>query len=169
MNTKMPVDSNQGKRMKLAVVLSAVLTSLMFLASDATAQNPLTLSGGNLTMNITTGPAGGQPVAVSNTTATLKYWRQTKIAKITVSTSCPTQAFNLQVVATGVARGVAAPAVSLVNGMAATDFITSIPSAAGWTSTTITLQYTASSTFAQGNSAEMGNDVHTVTYTLQVQ
>jgi hypothetical protein len=61
------------------------------------------------------------------------------------------------------------PAVALTNGMLAVDFITSIPGAAGWTTVTPTLQYTASATFAQGNSADLGNDVHTVTYTLQLQ
>jgi hypothetical protein len=66
---------------------------------------------------------------------------------------------------------VAAPEVDLVDGMLAVDFITNIRNQRppNWTSDTITLRYTASATFAQGNSAEMGNDVHTVTYTLQVQ
>jgi hypothetical protein len=53
----------------------------------------------------------------------------------------------------------------LTNGMPETDFVTSIP----WgffTYSTCTVQYTASATFADGNSAEQGNDVHTVTYTL---
>ena len=170
MHTRKPVDGNRSECMRLATLLSAVLAILILLTPKASAQNGLmTIGGGNTTINITTGPAGGQPVAVVDVTGTLKYWRQAAIAKVTVKTACPTQAFNLSVVATGVTRGVAAPAVSLVNGMAAVDFITSIPSAAGWTSATITLQYTASSTFAQGNSAELGNDVHTVTYTLQVQ
>jgi len=120
-------------------------------------------------MNITTGAAGSQPVAVVNVARTLQYWRKAAVAKVTVQTSCPTQAFTLKVLATGVVRGVAAPEVTLINGALAVDFITSIPNAAGWTSSTVTLQYTASATFAQGNSAELGNDVHTVTYTLQVQ
>jgi hypothetical protein len=129
----------------------------------------INVRGGNITMNITTGAAGSQPIAVTNTVTTLRFWRQAKIAKITVTTSCPTQAFNLQVVATGVVRGVAAPAVSLTNGMLAVDFITNIPSTGTWTYDTPTLQYTASATFAQGNSAELGNDLHTLTYTLVVQ
>jgi hypothetical protein len=68
-----------------------------------------------------------------------------------------------------VTYGVAAPPVSLTNGMLAVDFITDIPSTGAWTRDTPTLQYTASATFAQGNSAEMGNDLHTLTYTLVVQ
>jgi hypothetical protein len=31
------------------------------------------------------------------------------------------------------------------------------------------LQYTASATFAQGNSTELNNDVHIVTFTIQSQ
>lgn len=157
--------------MRLEVILVAVLTIITFLASKATAQTGfMTIGGGNVTMNITTGAAGAQPVPDVDVSGTLRYWRQGgALAKITVRTTCPTQAFTLKVLATGVVRGVAAPEVTLINGAAAVDFITSIPQAAGWTSSTITLQYTASSTFAQGNSAEMGNDVYTVTYTYMVQ
>lgn len=167
MDTIKRVDGNRGRR-RLELILSAFLTIL--LVSEATAQvGTIRINGGNLTMNITTGAAGSQPVADVDVTRTLQYWRKAAIAKVTVRTSCPTQAFTLNVLATGVVRGVAAPQVTLTDGMLAVDFITSIPSAAGWTSATITLQYTASATFAQGNSAEEGNDVHTVTYTLQVQ
>jgi hypothetical protein len=168
MNIIKRVDGDRGRRIRLELILSVFLTIL--LASEATAQTgTITLGGTNPTMNITTGAAGSEPVAVINTTKTLRYWRKAAIAKVTVLTSCAGQSFTLKVLATGVARGVAAPQVTLLDGALAVDFITSIPSAAGWTSATITLQYTASATFAQGNSLELGNDVHTVTYTLQVQ
>jgi hypothetical protein len=168
MNTINRVDGDRGRRIRLELILSAFLTIL--LVSEATAQfGTITIGGGNVTLNITTGAAGSQPVADVDATRTLRYWRKAAIAKVTVRSTCPTQAFTLKVLATGVVRGVAAPEVTLTDGMLAVDFITSIPSAAGWTRSTITLQYTASATFAQGNSAELGNDVHTVTYTLQVQ
>ena len=154
---------------RLGALLAIVLLATGTLVTKTQAQvNKITLAGGNITMQITTGAAGSQPISHFDATCTLKYWRQAKIAKIAVGTSCPGQSFNLQVVATGVTVGVAAPAVSLTNGMLAVDFITSIPNT-GWSNTTITLNYTASATFAQGNSAELGNDVHTVTYTLVVQ
>jgi len=154
--------------MRLGLILSAVLTLLIFLVSEATAQNgTITIPNGNITMNITTGAAGSQPVADVDVTGTLRYWRKAAIARVTVQTSCAGQRFTLKVLATGVTRGVAAPEVTLINGALAVNLITNIPSAAGWTSATVTLQYTASATFAQGNSAELGNDVHTVTYTLQ--
>jgi hypothetical protein len=144
---------------------------LILVTSVSASSAQLTLRGtANPSISISTGTAGGTMTSVVNTSSTIRYTRQNnKICKITVSTSCPTQAFSLQVVATGVTRGVAMPAVALTNGMLAVDFITSIPGAAGWTTVTPTLQYTASATFAQGNSADLGNDVHTVTYTLQLQ
>jgi len=72
------------------------------------------------------------------------------------------------VVATNVSSGVAAPQVTLSNGMLATDIIRSIPTG-GTLNKSCTLRYTASATFAQGNSTELGTDVHTVTYTLMAQ
>jgi len=128
----------------------------------------ITVNGGNQTLTLTTGTVGGQLTSVVNTTSTLAYKRQVVIAKITVITSCVGQRFGLQVVATTVTNGTAAPAVTLVNGNPATDFITSI-STKGAKNATCTLQYTATATFEQGNSSELGNDIHTVTYTIQAQ
>ncbi len=137
------------------------------LISRSTAQ-AISITGGNQTMTISTGTAGGQPVSVINTACTLRYKKQAKISKITVATSCPGQSYDLYIVATNVTKGVAAPQVSLVNGNPATDLITSIPTT-GSTNATCTLQFTASSTFSQGNSSEVGDDVHTITYTIQAQ
>jgi hypothetical protein len=128
----------------------------------------LRVQGGNITMTVTTGVAGGQPASVTNSTTSLRYRRQAVITKITVQTTCPGQRFNLSVIATAATGGTAQPTVNLLNGMAAVDFITNIPST-GANNKTATLRYTASSTFAQGNSTELGNDVHTVLYTLLVQ
>ncbi len=152
---------------RCSISIFLVMTGVFLLGSDGKAQ-PLRLNGGNQTMTITTGIAGGNPISVTNATCSLRYQRQSVITKITVATSCPGQSFNLNVVATNVTRGVAAPSVSLVNGNPALDFITSIATS-GTLNATCTLQYTASATFAQGNSTEVGNDVHTVTYTLQAQ
>jgi hypothetical protein len=151
-----------------AISLGALLVAIVCFATEMRSQ-PIDVRLGNPTLNITTGAAGSEPIPVVNTATRLRYWRQAAISKITVRTTCPGQSFTLKVRATGVTRGVAAPEVTLVNGMLGVDFITNIPSAGAWTSTTPTLRYTASATFAQGNSAEEGNDVHTVTYTIQVQ
>lgn len=146
----------------IAVLL--VLSGL--LAALPAAYGQLTVMGGNITATITTGIAGGEPIAVTNSAATLRYRLQNTITKITVRTSCPGQRFNLAVAATAVPQGIAAPQVTLSNGMLDVDLVVSIPPKPPNANQTATLLYTASATFAQGNSAELGNDVHTVTYTL---
>jgi hypothetical protein len=161
-------DPGQRQSVRKVISFGALLVAIVCFAMDIKAQ-PIDVRGGNRTLNITTGSPGSEPVPVVNTATSVRYWRQAAISKITVRTTCPGQSFTLKVLATGVTRGVAAPEVTLVNGMLGTDFITNIPRTGGWTSTTPTLRYTASATFAQGNSAEQGNDVHTVTYTIQVQ
>ena len=139
-----------------------------FIGVQKTNAQPISV-GGNITMSISTGVAGGALTSVVNTTITLSYRRQNALAKVTVATSCPAQSFTLKVLATSVTDGTGAPEVNLVNGMPATDFITSIPAKPPANVITCTLQYTASATFAQGNSTEDGNDVHTITYTILAQ
>lgn len=131
-------------------------------------QAAISLKGGNPTISLTTGTAGGQLLSVVNTTSSLAYKvAKTEVRKITVVTSCPGQRYSLSVLATSVSQGVAAPEVTLINGNPAIDFITNAPAKNG--NGTATLQYTASATFAQGNSTELGDDVHTITYTIQAQ
>jgi len=147
------------------------MLQLLFLLS-VTAEltlGQISVNGGNITLAITTAIAGSEPNAVTNAVASVRYQRQTAMTKITVATICPGQRFNLRVSATAVGSGTPAPQVSLVNGMLAADFITGVPPRPPATFLTASLQYVASSTFAQGNSAELGNDVHTVTYTLVAQ
>jgi hypothetical protein len=127
----------------------------------------LLIRGGNQTATITTGIAGGDLVDVINTSSSLEFDTGNRTRKITVRTSCPGQSFNLSVIATNVTEGVAQPEVVLVNGNPATDLIRDVTRRQN--NETCTLQYTASATFAQGNSTEVGNDVHTVTYTIQSQ
>jgi hypothetical protein len=134
--------------------------------SKAHAQS-LTLNGGNISLNITSGTVSGL-IPVGNSATSLRYRRTFWTQKVTVRTNCPGQRFNLNVVASNVTSGTAAPTVDLVQGMLDTDIITNIPF--GFFSfATATLNYQASATSAQGNSTELGNDVHTVTYTLTAQ
>jgi hypothetical protein len=128
----------------------------------------IAVNGGSLTMSIVSGTVDGMMLNVVNTTATLTYQKQNNTAKITVRTVCPGQKFNLAVSAINVTAGVAAPSVMLLNGNPATDLIRDIPKT-GKKDATCLLQYTASSTFAQGNSTEENNDVHIITYTIQSQ
>jgi hypothetical protein len=143
------------------VRLMLVVVGLVVVAVSAANSQAITILGGAQTLNVTTAVAGADPTPVINTSSRLRYRAQAKVCRITVQTSCPSQKFTLTVLATGVVRGVAAPAVTLQNGVAATNFITSIPT--GWSgTTTITLRYTASPLFSQGT----GTDTHTVTYTI---
>ena len=150
-----------------AILLLSVVLVLAALAPNA-APAQVTVAGGNQLLSITTGFAGGEPVAVTNSNSSLRYKAESVITKITVSTSCPGQRFTLKVLAVNPKRGVPAPQVTLVDGMPAADFVTGIPANAPG-NITCTLSYTASATFAQGNSTELGNDVHTVTYTILAQ
>src|SRR3989304_2326335 len=111
------------------------------------AYSQLTILGGNINMTVTTGVAGGEPIAVTNATISLRYRLQNRITKITVRTSCPGQRFSLAVVATSVPQGTAAPQVTLTNGMLAVDLIVSLP-------------------LRPPNTNQLGNDVHTITYPL---
>lgn len=151
--------------------LTRSLAAMMLLCAAGTvlpARAQISVRGGNPLLSITTGTAGGQPVSMTNTTSSLSWKRENVITKITVSTSCPGQRFMLAVLATNLTYGVAAPQVTLTNGMLASDFVLNIPTG-NPVNKTCTLQYTASATFAQGNSTELGNDVHMVTYTLVAQ
>lgn len=144
--------------------LRTVLVALFLASGVSYAQ--LSVGGGNISMTVSTGIAGGEPVAVTNSAISLQYRLQSKITKITVRTNCPGQRFNLAVVATSVPEGTAAPQVTLTNGMLDVDLVVSIPKRPPNTVQTAALLFTASATFAQGNSAELGNDVHAITYTL---
>lgn len=152
---------------RLRIHLCTIIVLLSGWSIVAEAQE-ISLAGGNPTIAITTGSPGVEPLPVVNTSTTLQYRRQSVISKITIKTVCPGQRFNLAALATSVTKGVAAPEVTLTNGMLDTDFITSIPRT-GAVNATATIRYTASATFAQGNSTELGDDVHTVTYTILAQ
>jgi hypothetical protein len=147
----------------------AATLALLLMCTPAAYGQAVSIQGGNLTLSVTTAVPGSEPTAVINTNATLRYRQQRfAITKVTVSTSCPGQDFTLKVLAVNPQRGAPAPEVTLLDGMPDADFIRDIPTANN-TRRTCTLRYTASATYAQGNSVELGPDVHTVTYTLIAQ
>jgi len=149
----------------------AVLCTLLLMAGVADTslgQFMVNVQGPNPSLTITTGTPSGGPTPVINTATRLRYRRGVAPSKVTVSTSCPGQSFNLRVLATQVTRGTPAPEVNLLTGMPALDFIIGIP--AGFLNQeSASLRYTASSTYQQGHSIDFGNDVHVVTYTLVAQ
>jgi len=149
-----------------------ISTSMLLIVAEAAGQS-LTIGGRNQTLTVTTGIAGSQLMSVINANNTLTYITPPggghPIYIITVSTSCLGQRLGLSVLATNVPpgnEGTPAPEVALISGDPGVNFITDIEKK---NSVTCTLQYTASAVFAQGNSNDVGNDVHTVTYTLQLE
>jgi hypothetical protein len=149
-------------------LILALLFALAALSAPQHASSQITVLGGNLLLQVTSGAAPQDPMSVVNSATSLSWNRKNRIQKITVSTSCPGQKFTLKVFAVNSSEGIAAPEVTLTNGMPAADFITNCPPG-GPRLNTATLRYTASATFSQGNSTEVGNDVHVVTYTILAQ
>ncbi len=146
-----------------------ILAVLMCIAATAGAQD-LDVRGGNQVLQITSAQTGQEPTPVMNTATTLRYRRQPQKSKITIATSCPGQSFTLRVRAVSVADGTPAPEVTLTSGMPAADLIRDIPAQGGNPPRrTATLEYTASATFEQGNSNEVGTDSHVITFTLVAQ
>jgi hypothetical protein len=149
------------------VLLGTLLLALL-VVTDQQSLAQLRVTGGNILMQVTTTVPTPDPIIAVNTATNLRWRREDQATKITVSTVCPGQRFGLRVLATALSAGVAAPEVTLVNGMPAVDLIVNIP-AGGPNNKSCTLRYTAIATCAQGNSTEVGNDVHTITYTHVAQ
>ena len=149
--------------------LPAVLFCLIIGTTSALSQQ-MTMTGGNPLLTVTSGTIAGGIIEVSNSTTVLQYKRVSKKTKITAQASCPNQKFNLSVEAVSTTDGSSAGPVILTNGMAATDMIVNIPLTDKATPfRTATLLFRATSTFAQGNSTELGNDTFTITYTQTAQ
>jgi hypothetical protein len=148
----------------MCVVFAAALASAAMAGPTAShtvtvqvnAINELGLTGGNITLTISTATAGQEPDPATNTACTLAWTTNQANRKITVATNLASPTFTLKVLAQSVTGGSAAPEVTLTN--TATDFVTGVAKTIGG----CTLGYTASATAAQGT----GSDVHTVTYTL---
>lgn len=143
-----------------------VITLFVLIDQHAGAQS-LTVQG-SPTLSITAGVPGGDLTPVIDAKSNVRFQRAAVTTKITVQTVCPGQKFALSVEAISVGDGIAAPSVSLNDGMLPIDFITGIASG-GRRRYSASLQYTASATFSQGNSTELGDDIHTVTYTMVAQ
>lgn len=149
--------------------IAGILLVLAALSLSSASVAQVRIQGGNVTLTVSTGTPGGDPTPATVSTNTLRWSQERVITKITVSTICPGQKFTLRVVASGIGGGgTAAPEVSLQNGMLATDFVTDIPPRRP-NNGSCTVRYTATATFEQGNSTELGDDIHTVTYTITAQ
>lgn len=111
---------------------------------------------GDVTLTIDSAVAGSEPIAATDSTATLAWTTNEVSRKITVATDLATPVYALTVDATGVAGGTTAGVVTLST--TAQDFVTAISETTG----NATLAYSATATAADGT----GNEVNTVTYTI---
>ena len=144
-------------------------------ANDALHLLEFTAGGGVVSLDVDAAAAGSEPDDAVDTSTEIHWVNGIgQTAKLTVSTACPGQRFGLSVGATVTSWGsgtaaTVSPPVALVDGMAATDLLRDIPTAAPGREGTATLTYRASATVADGTSADHGDDVHTVTYTFLAQ
>jgi len=153
---------------RFRTITLAGLTVLVCAISGRLSAQSLAMQGGNITLTIIAGTAGSTLTPVIDAASKIRYKQSPVTTKMTVQTVCPGQKFGLTVVAVSVGDGTPAPTVTLTNGMLPTDLITNIGIGSNKNFST-SLQYTASATFAQGNSIELGDDIHTITYTLVAQ
>ncbi len=156
------------KRIRVLAVALTVLVAMAGVARGAStdshtvtvqvnAVNEIAISGGNLTLTISTATAGSDlDDATDNSTCDLAWTTNQASRKITAATDLGAPTFVLKVVAQNVTGGTAASEVTLST--TAADFVTAVSQSSG----TCDLAYTASATAAQGT----GSDVHTVTYTV---
>ena len=157
------------KRIRVLAVAVTVLVALAGVAWAAdndshtvtvqvNAVNELAISGGNLTLTISSATAGSDlDDATDNTTCDLAWTTNQATRKITVVTDLGSPTFTLKVVAQNVAGGGSAASEVTLSTTAA-DLVTGVSQSSGGCD----LAYTASATAAQGT----GSDVHTVTYTV---
>jgi hypothetical protein len=118
--------------------------------------NELSITGGDITLTISTATAGSNPNNATNTTCTSAWTSNETTKKITVVTNQASFDHTLRVQATSVSGGTSAGTVTLSN--TAQDFVTGVSETLGG----CTLSYTASATAAQGT----GSVAHTITYTI---
>ena len=146
----------------------ALMLGVLLLAAPM-ALGQVRVQGGNVTLAITAAPPGPDPPTASSSSTTLRWSQERVETKITIATLCPGQKFTLRALATGISGGgMPAPEVTLQDGMLAVDFVLDIPPRKP-NNGSCTVRYTAVASFEQGNSTELGDDVHTVTYTIVAQ
>jgi hypothetical protein len=158
LNPAIKISTNHGSRCFRAVLMLAAC-----LAAAATGEGAdITLTGGNVTLTISTATAGLNPDQATDNTCTLTWTTLAgdPVQKITIESDLLTPRFTLRAQALGVTSGTS---MGLVPVSTSTDFITNIP--ANTSDGQATLGYQAGATAAQGT----GSDVHTIKYTITAQ
>lgn len=131
--------------------------------------------GGPLSLTVNSAVAGSEPTDATDNSNEI-YWDADfgVTTKMTVTTSCPTQAFQLHILLTVTSwasgtSGNPQAEVQLTDGMLDADLLTDILSTSPERMGYATLTYRAAATAAQGNSTDHGDDYHTVTFTILAQ
>ena len=119
--------------------------------------NEVAITGGNITLTISSASAGADPNPVTNSACGLEWTTNEATKKITAASDQATPSFTLKVLAQALTGGTAAAEATLSN-TTARDVVTGISTTTGG----CTLRYTGQATAAQGT----GTVVHTVTYTI---
>ena len=148
----------------LVVALVAGLSVPALAASSDTQSVTVTVSAvneisatGTVTLTINTATAGSELDSdVDSTTADMLWTTNEASKKITIETDLATPTFTLKAVALTVTGGTAATELTVSD--TAADFVTGIATTTGGCD----IQYTGEATASQG----IGEDVHTITYTV---
>ncbi|WP_420456198.1 hypothetical protein [Rubrivirga sp.] len=131
-----------------------------------------TAGGALVALDVDAATAGDEPAETVDSSTEIHWINGLgATAKLTVETVCPGQRFGLSVglQVTTWSDGTEAtvePAVDLVDGMLPADLLRDVPPTAGAQEGRALLTYRASATVADGTSAEVGDDFHTVTFTF---
>lgn len=145
--------------------LYLVLFAVMVFAADndnhqvtvtVNAINELAVTGGDITLTISTATPGSNPDAATDATCGLQWTTTEASKKITVVTDQAAANYTLKVQATSVSGGTSAGQITITN--SAQDLVTGVATTTG----NCTLSYEASATAAQG----AGTVVHVITYTI---
>jgi hypothetical protein len=118
--------------------------------------NELAVTGGDVTLTITSATPGSDPDPETDNVSGLDWTTNEAGKKITVATDLAAPNFTLKILAQAVTGGTAEAEITLT--VAAQDYVSSV----GTTTGTCTSRYTGSATAAQGT----GSDVHTITFTI---
>ena len=118
--------------------------------------NELAVTGGDITLTISSATAGQNPNQATNNTCGLEWTVNTTNKKITVATNQATFAHALRVQAASVSGGTSAGEVTISD--TAQDLVTGVATTLG----TCTLNYRATATAAQGTQSV----AHTITFTI---
>lgn len=159
--------------MKRKLIILILLFSFIAIFANKVYCQGVEITGGDVTLTISTATAGQEPDPVTDEVTGLRYYAiaPTQKHKITVKTSLSSQNFTLTVEAINIVTGGGGGASGASGGTAQgvvtlsttpQDFIRDIEKGTLGVSHTCTLKYTASATVSQGT----GSDVHTITYTI---